>query len=100
VIHGRIYIKNEQLNIDLKSKLNPLGQLFAIIFLSALGCFILEEVIIKENNSWIFLWKRILVGIFIFCLPIIAFGIGYRFEYKTEIVRIKNLIHGWISDII
>jgi hypothetical protein len=91
VVYGKIDSKNDKPKIVISSKMNLLGQLIAILLLGLWTYGILTGMVIQEDNSWTFLWRRILIGLFMIILPVIAFGLAFRYEYKKEREKIKNV---------
>lgn len=91
VIYGTINSTKEKIKIQIESKMNPLGRLFSALILGFWTYGIVLGVVIQDDNSWTFLWKRILIGIVMISLPIVAFGLAFRYEYKKEKERIKNV---------
>lgn len=91
VIYGTINSTEEKINIQIESKMNPLGRLFSVLILGLWTYGVVSGIIIQDDNSWTFLWKRILIGLVMISLPVAAFGLAFRYEYKKEKERIKNV---------
>jgi putative copper export protein len=71
--------------------MNPLGRLIAIISLSLWAYGIFTDLITQNDNSWAFILERLFLGLIILSLPILAFGLAFRYEYKKEKERIKKI---------
>lgn len=91
VIYGTINSTKEKINVQIKSKMNPLGRLFSVLILGLWTYGVVSGIIIQDDNSWTFLWKRILIGLVMISLPVVAFGLAFRHEYKKEKERIKKV---------
>lgn len=91
VFHPVIYGTFDKNKLQIESKMNPLGRLFVILILGMWTYAIASGVIIQDDNSWTFLWRRILIGLILISIPVIVFGLAFRFEYKKERERIKNV---------
>ncbi len=91
IIYGKIISTNEKIKVQIESKMNPLGRLIAIIILGMWSYGIVSGMIIQDDNSWTFLWQKCLVGLVIISLPILAFGLTFKYVYKKERERIATI---------
>lgn len=92
VIHGTIDQTGEKPKVTLRTKMNSFGLTILVVIMGFWAFGIIDQVIIQENNDWTFLWKRILIGLIILTLPLIAIGLGYREQKRTAIEDLKKEI--------
>jgi hypothetical protein len=92
IITGEFVKQNDKQILQLRSKINPLVILIFTPLYLFLFYGIITGIIIQEDNSWKFLWKRILAGIFLFSLFLIAPVLSYRSQRKSELNKIKSII--------
>lgn len=91
VIFGTVDFKSEKPTIQIVSKMNSLGQLIAVFIVGLWTSGIISGLIVQTDNSWPFLWKRIILGTVITSFPLIAVGMVVRNEYKYEREKIKRM---------
>jgi len=72
--------------------MNPLGLLFSFLLIGFWGFGVVVGVIDHQDNSWEFLWRRTILGIILFFLPIIAMFLGYRKERNSELKIVADMI--------
>ena len=89
------HLLEDKIKID--SKMNPVGQIFAVLIAGLYSYALLIGVVIQEDNSWEFLWKRIVVSLFMLSIPIGTFSFVFRREYRKERERIKDLCRNNLS---
>lgn len=91
VIVGTLNKTEGKLMVRLKSEMNPVGIIFFIIIMTSWSYGVFVGVFNQFDNSWEFLWIRILIGLFLFSLPLIAIFLGYNSEKKQLLKEIRNI---------
>lgn len=91
VINGTIDLSNQNNPVTLKTRMNPVGILFIVIMISLFAYGSIFGVILQHDNSWTFLWKRIIAALLVGSFPLVAIIMIYSSQKKEELERIKNL---------
>lgn len=93
VIRGTISNESGKPKVTLRAELNSFGRILIFGLLGLITYGIISGVIIQDDNSWPFLWKKILLGIGLILIPIILFRLLYRYEKRNELAQIKKILN-------
>lgn len=91
IVKGTITKKENKISVEISTVMNPLGRLISLLLLSIWTYALVEMVILQNETTWNFIINRIIVVLVMIALPIIAFGLINRYEYKLEREKIKNM---------
>jgi amino acid permease len=78
--------------IDYQAKLNPFAKMCALVFGSALFCFLVLEVVIQEHNEFLYVLARLLAVPFVFSPFALTFWLVKRQAAKEGIWFLKDLL--------
>ncbi|NVN94299.1 MAG: hypothetical protein HXX18_03340 [Bacteroidetes bacterium] len=92
VIHGKVTFQNSKQKVILKTKMNIIGRCISIIILGFLVYGAITGIILQQDNSWTFLWKRIIAALVFVSPLIIAIRLIYRLERNIQIGKLKEII--------
>lgn len=94
VVIGNYEIKEGRTLVRLRTKMNVFGQVILLILALFWIYWLVVSVILQNNNEWTFLWKRILISLFLFTLPVLVIWFSYRSEKRKAIREVQNIIQG------
>ena len=95
VFQGKFDSTNDKTHIQITSKLNSLGASFAVL-LSLIWLISIASVVLQDDNSWTYLWKRSLLGFILFVIPYVTVGYAIVRQHKIERKEIENECQQWL----
>ena len=94
VIKGKIEVSGTKPKVTFSASMNSFGVLLFLIIVGLFAYGITIGTCMPTDISWTFLWKRILTGLMVSSLPVLALSMGYRFGRKAEIRNLKEILSG------